>query len=121
CVRAARAVGARPLSIMGSQILPNLGAPIGVVHSRGIGWPILSATPLTCLGFGAHPPAREGGADLGARRDWLGVAWWISTFPGLAMTVTILAANYLGDHVAAVLEPRGRLALTIGRLGAGDV
>ena len=120
-VLAARAVGAGPLHIMARQILPNVVSHVVVITSSAIGWAILTATTLNFLGFGVHLPTPEWGADLAAGRDWLGVAWWISTFPGLAMTVTILAANYLGDHVAAVLEPRGRLALTIGRIGAGDV
>jgi ABC-type dipeptide/oligopeptide/nickel transport system permease subunit len=120
-VLAARAVGAGPLRIMARQILPNVVSHVVVIASSAIGWAILTATTLNFLGFGVHLPTPEWGADLAAGRDWLGVAWWISTFPGLAMTVTILAANYLGDHVAAVLEPRGRLALTIGRIGAGDV
>jgi ABC-type dipeptide/oligopeptide/nickel transport system permease subunit len=120
-VLAARALGAGPLRIMARQILPNVVSHIIVIASSAIGWAILTATTLNFLGFGVHLPTPEWGADLAAGRDWLGVAWWICTFPGLAMTVTILAANYLGDHVAAVLEPRGRLALTIGRIGAGDV
>src|SRR5438128_1661418 len=84
---------------------------LAALVSGAIGWAVLTATPLNFLGFGVPLPTPEWGADLAAGRDWLGVAWWISTFPGLAMAATILAANYLGDHVAAVLEPRGRLAL----------
>jgi ABC-type dipeptide/oligopeptide/nickel transport system permease subunit len=106
---------------MARQILPNVISHIIVIASSAIGWAILTATTLNFLGFGVHLPTPEWGADLAAGRDWLGVAWWISTFPDLAMTVTILAANYLGDYVAAILEPHGRLALTVGRIGAGDV
>src|SRR5205807_6168669 len=120
-VLAAKAVGCSPLRIIAVHILPNVTTQIIVIASSAIGWAILTATTLNFLGFGVKLPTPDWGADLAAGRDWLGVAWWISTFPGLAMTVTILAANYLGDHVAAILEPRGRLALTIGRIGAGDV
>src|SRR2546421_586147 len=125
-------------ALVGVAISTGLGVPFGLVAGYSTRWvsfvimramDVLLAFPglllalliVTILGFGVHLPTPEWGADLAAGRDWLGVAWWISTFPGLAMTVTILAANYLGDHVAAILEPRGRLALTIGRIGAGDV
>lgn len=120
-VLAARAIGCGPLRIMARHILPNVVTQIIVIASSAIGWAILTATTLNFLGFGVQLPTPEWGADLAAGRDWLGVAWWISTFPGLAITVTILAANYLGDHVVAIIEPRSRLALTVGRLGAGDI
>ena len=119
-VLAARATGCGPLHIMAREILPNVVTQIIVIVSSAIGWAILTGTTLNFLGFGVQLPTPEWGADLAAGRDWLRVAWWVSTFPGLAITVTILAANYLGDHLAAILEPRSRLTLTVGRIGAGE-
>jgi ABC-type dipeptide/oligopeptide/nickel transport system permease subunit len=118
-VLAARAVGCGPLHIMVRQILPNVVSHIIVIASGAIGWAILVATTLNFLGFGVHLPTAEWGADLAAGRDWVSTAWWISTFPGLAITITILASSYLGDHLAAILDPRNRLTLSIGRIGAG--
>lgn len=120
-VLAARATGCGPLHIMAREILPNVVTQIIVIASSAIGWAILTATTLNFLGFGVQLPTPEWGADLAAGRDWLRVAWWVSAFPGLAITVTILASNYLGDHVAAILEPRARLTLIVGRIGAGEV
>lgn len=119
-VLAARATGCGPLHIMAREILPNVVTQIIVIVSSAIGWAILTGTTLNFLGFGVQLPTPEWGADLAAGRDWLRVAWWVSAFPGLAITVTILAANYLGDHLAAILEPRARLTLTVGRIGAGE-
>jgi ABC-type dipeptide/oligopeptide/nickel transport system permease subunit len=119
-VLAARAVGAGPVHIMLRQILPNVVSHIIVIASGAIGWAILVATTLNFLGFGVHLPTPEWGADLAAGRDWVSTAWWISTFPGLAITITILASSYLGDHLAAILDPRNRLSLSIGRIGAGE-
>lgn len=118
-VVAARAVGCGAPRIMMRQILPNVFTQVIVVVSSAIGWAILVATTLNFLGFGVQLPTPEWGADLAAGRDWLGTAWWISTFPGLAITVTILTANFLGDHLAALWDPRNRLTMTTGRIGAG--
>jgi peptide/nickel transport system permease protein len=107
-VAAARVVGARPARILGRHIMPNVATQIVVLASSAIGWAILTATTLNFLGFGVKLPTAEWGADLAAGKDWLNTAWWWSTFPGLAITITILASNYLGDHLAAVLEPRLR-------------
>jgi ABC-type dipeptide/oligopeptide/nickel transport system permease subunit len=107
-VAAARLVGCRVPRIMGRHILPNVASQIVVVASSALGWAILTATTLNFLGFGVKPPTPEWGADLAAGKDWLAAAWWWSTFPGLAITITILAANFFGDHAAALLEPRAR-------------
>ncbi len=104
-VLAARAVGCRPARIMAAHILPNVATQIVVIASSAIGWAILTATTLNFLGFGVKLPTPEWGADLAAGKDWLQVAWWTSTFPGAAITAVIMASNYLGDQLAAHLDP----------------
>jgi ABC-type dipeptide/oligopeptide/nickel transport system permease subunit len=116
-VMAARTVGCGPLRIMGRHILPNVMTQIVVIASSAIGWAILTAATLNFLGFGVKLPTPEWGADLAAGKDWLEAGWWISTFPGLAITVTILAANYVGDNVAAALEPRSHWRENVQQVG----
>jgi peptide/nickel transport system permease protein len=116
-VMAARTVGCSPLRIMGRHILPNVMTQIVVIASSAIGWAILTAATLNFLGFGVKLPTPEWGADLAAGKDWLEAGWWISTFPGLAITVTILAANYVGDNVAAALEPHSHWRENVQQVG----
>lgn len=113
-VLAARSIGCSRSWVARRHILPNLTTQVVVVASSAIGWAILTATTLNFLGFGVKLPTPEWGADLAAGKDWLQVAWWTSTFPGLAITSVILASNYLGDHVAAVLEPHSHWRDAIG-------
>jgi peptide/nickel transport system permease protein len=98
-VLAVRVMGARASRIMGRHILPNVTQQIVVIATSAIGWALLLAATLNFLGFGVKLPTAEWGADLSAGREWLGPAWWISTFPGMAIAVTILAVNFLGDAV----------------------
>jgi ABC-type dipeptide/oligopeptide/nickel transport system permease subunit len=116
-VMAARTVGCSPLRIMGRHILPNVMTQIVVIASSAIGWAILTAATLNFLGFGVKLPTPEWGADLAAGKDWLEAGWWISTFPGLAITITILAANYVGDNVAAALEPHSHWRENVQQVG----
>jgi len=104
-VTAAQSIGCTRRWIVGRHILPNVTTQVVVVASSAIGWAILTATTLNFLGFGVRLPTPEWGADLASGKSWLQLAWWTSTFPGLAITLVILASNYLGDHIAAVLEP----------------
>src|SRR5207237_6487237 len=104
-VTAARSIGCTPGWLVRHHILPNLATQIIVIASSAVGWAILTATTLNFLGFGVKLPTPEWGADLAAGKDWLQLAWWTSACPGLAITAVILASNYLGDHVAAVLDP----------------
>lgn len=116
-VTAARSIGCTPGWVARRHILPNLATQVVVVASSAIGWAILTATTLNFLGFGVKLPTPDWGADLAAGKDWLQVAWWTSTFPGLAISSVILASNYLGDHVAAVLEPHSHWRDHIGQSG----
>jgi peptide/nickel transport system permease protein len=120
-VLAARAVGCSPLRIMGFHILPNVTTQIIVIASSAIGWAILTATTLNFLGFGVQLPTPDWGSDLAAGKDWLNLAWWIATFPGLAITAMILASNYLGDQVAAVFDPQSHWRDNVRRVGGEEV
>jgi peptide/nickel transport system permease protein len=120
-VLAARAVGCTPQRIMVMHILPNVMTQIVVIASSAVGWAILTATTLNFLGFGVKLPTPEWGADLAAGKDWLRLAWWTSTFPGLAITAVILASNYLGDQVAALLEPHAHWRDTVQQVGVEGI
>ena len=107
-VEAARALGAPDRTIMLRHILPNVLAPVIVIGTLGIATAILSAAALSFLGLGAKPPTPEWGAMLSNSRNHLRDAWWWSTFPGLAIMVTVLAMNLLGDGLRDALDPRLR-------------
>jgi ABC-type dipeptide/oligopeptide/nickel transport system permease subunit len=116
-VTAAQSIGCTDTWVVGRHILPNVATQVIVVASSAIGWAILTATTLNFLGFGVKLPTPEWGADLAAGKDWLQVAWWTSTFPGLAITLVILASNYLGDHIASVLEPHSHWRDNVQQVG----
>lgn len=116
-VTAAQSIGCTSRWIVGRHILPNVATQVVVVASSAIGWALLTATTLNFLGFGVKLPTPEWGADLAAGKDWLQLAWWNSTFPGLAITLVILASNYLGDHIAAVLEPHSHWRDLVQQVG----
>jgi ABC-type dipeptide/oligopeptide/nickel transport system permease subunit len=104
-IAAARAVGCSQVRIIRRHVLPVMSSEIIVVVSSAIGWTTLLAATLDFLGFGIRPPTPDWGADLSAGVQYLGTAWWISAAPGIAITVTILVANYLGDFLAAMVDP----------------
>jgi peptide/nickel transport system permease protein len=108
-VEAARALGASDLTIVLRHVLPNVVAPIIVLATLGMGTAILSGAALSYLGLGAQPPAPEWGAMLSTGRDYLRGSWWISTFPGLAILVAVMAINLLGDGLRDALDPRLRI------------
>lgn len=105
-VEAARSAGCSSLRIATRHILPNILIPLLVLSTTAIGWAILIATSINFIGLGVQPPTPEWGADLGAARSYLGVAWWPGTFPGLAIVVSILAVNLFGDGLQNALDPR---------------
>jgi peptide/nickel transport system permease protein len=107
-VEAARAIGCRNDRIILFHILPNVVAPIIVLGTLGVAGAILAAAALSFLGLGAQPPQPEWGALLSEGRNFLLNAWWIATFPGLAIMVTVLAINLLGDALRDLLDPQLR-------------
>jgi peptide/nickel transport system permease protein len=108
-VEAARVVGVPIPVILVRHILPNIVAPIIVAATLGMGGAILAAAALSFIGLGSQPPTPEWGRMLAEGRDYLRDAWWISTFPGIAIMLTVLGVNMLGDGLRDVLDPRLRI------------
>ena len=104
-ITAARAMGAGDPQIMFQHILPNAMAPIIVQATLTAGAAIIEAAGLGFLGLGAQPPTPEWGAMLSGGRDFMLSAPWIATSPGLAIAVTVLGFNLLGDAMRDALDP----------------
>jgi len=107
-VTAARAVGARNRRIIFNAIFPNCLAPIIVQASLGFGAAILDAAGLSFLGLGAEPPTSEWGAMIAQGRAMILRAWWVMTFPGIAILLAVLGFNLFGDGLRDALDPRLR-------------
>ena len=105
-VTAARVSGAGVLRLMFIEVLPNCAAPLIVQASLGISTAILDAAALGVLGLGAQPPASEWGTMLADAREFVLRAWWVVTFPGLMILLTVLAFNLLGDGLRDALDPK---------------
>jgi len=105
-VEAARALGCKNLRIMTRHILPNLIGPVGVFATLQLGNAIITAAGLSFLGLGAQPPIPEWGLMCAQGRDLIGLAWWVSTFPGIAVLIAVLSFNLIGDGLRDVLDPR---------------
>ncbi|MDP9370198.1 MAG: ABC transporter permease [Chloroflexota bacterium] len=105
---AAQSLGASHLRLIGRHILPNALPPILVLATLGFSTAVLSAAALSFLGLGAQPPTPEWGLELALGRDLMRQAWWIMTFPGLAIAITVLGFNLLGDGLREALDPRQR-------------
>ena len=107
-IEALRALGASDGRIMLRHILPNVSAPVIVLSTLGVATAILSAAGLSFVGLGAQPPTPEWGSMLSQARPYLRYEWWMATFPGLAIAVTVLAINLVGDGLRDALDPRLR-------------
>jgi len=107
-VRAARSIGTPVHRIIFNHILPNAFAPVIVQASMDIGGVILTIASLSFLGLGAQPPTPEWGLLISTSRTYFLNAWWYSTFPGLAIFITVLVFNLIGDGIREVLDPRTR-------------
>jgi peptide/nickel transport system permease protein len=108
-VEAARAVGMGRARIAFVHVLPNCLSPILVKASMDMGTAILTAASLGFIGLGAQPPNPEWGAMISHGRNYLPTWWWYSAFPGLAIYLTVLGFNLLGDGLRDVLDPKSRL------------
>jgi peptide/nickel transport system permease protein len=108
-VEAARAAGCREARVAVRHILPNIYGPALILGTLNVGVAILTAATLSFLGMGAQPPTPEWGLILAQGRDNLENAWWISTFPGVAIAITVLAVNLFGDGLHDALDPRLRV------------
>ncbi len=108
-VEAAVAVGAPDQVIIRRHILPNVLAPVIIFSTLGMAGAILTGAALSFLGLGVQPPTPEWGTMLSEGRNYLRIAWWIATFPGLAIMVTVLSINMLGDGLRDALDPRMKM------------
>jgi peptide/nickel transport system permease protein len=104
-IEAARSLGSGPLRIMFLEILPNLLAPVLVLATLLIPTAIVFEATLSFLGLGVPPPTPTWGGMLSDSLSWYQVAWWFPLFPGLALLLTTLAFNLLGDSVRDALDP----------------
>ena len=107
-VEAARAIGVGDARIMVKHILPNVLAPITVLATVATGWAIIIGSSLSFLGLGVQAPTAEWGADLASGRQWIQIAWWMTTVPGIAILIVILALNLVGDGLRDAIDPRLR-------------
>ena len=105
-ILAARVVGASPLRIMARHLVPNLMPVIIVSATLRVGAAILTEAGLSYFGLGVPPPAPTWGGMVADGRTFLDVAWWVSTFPGLALLVVVIATNLVGDGLCDVFDPR---------------
>lgn len=104
-VIAAQALGGSVSRQIFRHILPNIIAPISVYATLEIATFILASAALNYLGLGAEPPTPEWGLMLAESRDYIRRAWWLATFPGLAIMLTVISINLLGDGLRDVLDP----------------
>ncbi|WP_073614120.1 ABC transporter permease subunit [Desulfopila aestuarii] len=105
-VTAARVIGVKQLRLMFVTILPNCMAPLIVQAALSFSTAILDAAALGFLGLGAQPPTPEWGTMLAEAREFILRAWWVVTFPGLAILLTVLAINLMGDGLRDALDPK---------------
>lgn len=108
-IEAARCVGLSNGRLVFRHLLPNVWTPVIVLATQGVGGAILAESSLTFLGLGISPLIPTWGATIADGRNYLNTAWWISAFPGLVLTTTVLAIYFLGDGLRDVLDPRLRL------------
>jgi peptide/nickel transport system permease protein len=107
-IRAIRALGAGPFKILGFHVLPNAIDVIIVRASIDFGNAVMFCAALSFVGLGAQPPMPEWGAMVTTGRDYLRDAWWLVTFPGLAIFVTVMAFNLVGDGLRDFFDPKLR-------------
>lgn len=107
-VRASQTMGTGNLRILTRHILPNISGPIIVQTSLSLAFAILSEAALSFLGLGVQPPQPSWGRMLFEAQSLMGTAWWLGVFPGIAIFVTVLAFNLVGDGLRDVLDPQQR-------------
>lgn len=105
-VTSARVAGASQMRLMFITVLPNCLAPIIVQAALSFSTAILDAAALGFLGMGAQPPTPEWGTMLAEAREFILRAWWVVTFPGMAILITVLAINLMGDGLRDALDPK---------------
>ncbi len=107
-VQAVRTLGASDLRIIFIHILPNAMASVLVTATLGVAGAILTESALSFLGIGVQPPTPSWGNILTAGKDNIDISWWLSLYPGLAILITVLGYNLLGEGIRDTLDPRLR-------------
>jgi peptide/nickel transport system permease protein len=105
-ILAAKALGASDLRVMLRHMLPNALAPVMVSATLGVAGAILTESALSFLGLGVQPPTPSWGNILTAGKDNIEIAWWLSLFPGLAILITVMSYNLLGEGIREAIDPR---------------
>jgi peptide/nickel transport system permease protein len=105
-VEAGRSIGLTPARLMFRHILPNAASVVIIQVTLDVGFAVLSTSSLSFIGLGAQPPSPEWGTMLSTARNYFRDAWWYTTFPGVALTLTVFAFNVLGDGLQDALDPR---------------
>jgi ABC-type dipeptide/oligopeptide/nickel transport system permease subunit len=105
-VEAAKVVGQSHLVIIGSEILPNIIQSVFVLGTLRMGFMIIMEASLSFLGLGIQPPTPAWGSMVASGRDYLLTAWWVSTLPGIAILILVLAINLFGEGLRDILDPR---------------
>jgi peptide/nickel transport system permease protein len=108
-VQAAFTLGLPDRRIMATHVLPNVVSPVIVLASLEVGRMIVTEAAISFLGFGIQPPTAAWGNILSEGKDYMTTAWWLTVFPGLAIVVTTLATNIVGDAIRDRLDPKLRL------------
>ncbi|WP_188206830.1 ABC transporter permease [Alkalibacillus aidingensis] len=105
-VKSARAIGANDMRIISKYILPNVISSFIVIATLNVATTIILESSLSFLGLGIQSPDVSWGLMLSDGRDYLATSWWVATFPGLAITITVLGIIFLGDWLRDVLDPK---------------
>ena len=105
-VTAARALGAGDTRLILRHMLPNALTPVMVSATLGVAGAILTESALSFLGLGVQPPTPSWGNILTAGKDNIEIAWWLSVFPGLAILITVMSYNLLGEGIREAIDPR---------------
>jgi len=113
-VRASRSVGASDFRLLTRHVLPNAAPPIIVQTSVSLAFAVLAEAALSFLGLGTQPPNPSWGSMLAEGREFIEQAWWLAFFPGMAIVMTVLCFNLLGDGLRDVLDPRQRTLMAGG-------
>jgi len=120
-IESTAALGASPWRLIALHVLPNVASPVIVRASIGMGFTILTAAALGFLGLGPPPPTPEWGRTIAESREFLPDAWWYAAAPGLAIFLTVMGFNLLGDGLRDMLDPRIRRSRgTAAVAGVGD-
>jgi peptide/nickel transport system permease protein len=107
-IDAGRVIGCSAPRLLLRHILPNVIAPVLVLATIGVAYSILNGSALSFLGLGVQPPGAEWGLMISDGRNYLNDAWWMTTFPGLALALVVLSINLVGDGLRDTFDPRTR-------------